>query len=139
MCYIPQPAARLGALEKWAPWYRFAIHGRIRGLLGRTPGPLGGRPPSSHVVGLCRGVDSATRTKSSAGEPWLFPSRAGSLVRAWYHSQENRPSCPSPEHSAGDATADLVDGRPPGGPGSSTARFSDSVRQEVGFLEKSDS
>lgn len=50
------PAAQSRALEKWAPWFHLAIPGRIRELLGRTPGPLGGRQSRGRFVpgcGLC--------------------------------------------------------------------------------------
>jgi hypothetical protein len=63
------PGSPVEGVRKVGSLVRSCLPGRITELLDRTSGPLGGRPPFSHVVGLCRGVDSATRTKSSAGEP----------------------------------------------------------------------
>lgn len=123
---LPRPEARSEGVRKESSL--IPSPSGIRERLDATPGPLGGRPPLSHVLGLGQGADTETRTKSPAGAPRLFPPRASSLVRAGYQSRENRPFCSSPVRCVGDATADLVDGRPPGGPGSPTVRFYDSVR-----------
>lgn len=101
---------------------------------GRDTGPLGGRPPTSHVLVLGRvwtlqpglnpqlgNLGCFRLPLAPSSEPSTGPKRSTPLVRRL-------------NTVLGDATADLVDGRPPGGPGSSL--ISVTVRQGVMILRE---